>query len=226
MASHEVRWFFDGTVNQHQPLKSWFETTTPIQKIGDVGPPVWEPRRDDQPDVYLLVPGSDDMGIKWREGEFQIKGRLCSLGTQVFCGRHYGKVERWMKWSYKKMPESYQQLFEEKAKGLVIASVCKTRALRKVRLDTFTGKAEEVHAKKFVDRGLGFELTDIQFAGKQYCSMAFEAFPNDSAMDVAFTRAVEAFLDTLTEVHLSAAGSVSYPAWLASMVGGLSAASG
>jgi hypothetical protein len=196
-----------------------FETIAPIQKSPGVGPPVWKGRLDDQPDVYLLVPGSDDMGIKWREGELQIKGRVSSLGTQVFCGRHQGEVERWIKWSYANTPASYQRLFVAgKETGLVTVSVRKTRALRKVRLDTLTGKAQEVDAKTFVDRGLGFELTDLEVAGKAYCSLAFEAFPNDSAIDAAFTEAVDTFVDGLTAFDLTAAHSQSYPAFLGGVI--------
>jgi hypothetical protein len=218
-ASHEVRWFFEGQANQHESLKHWFETAAPIPKNPGVGPPVWKGRLDDKPDVYLLVPGSDDMGIKWREGELQIKGRLSSLGTHVFCGRHQGKIERWIKWSYANTPEAYQRLFiGGKGTGLVTAAVQKTRALRKVRLDTMTGKAQEVDAETFVDRGLGCELTDLEVAGKAYCSLAFEAFPDDSAMDAAFTQAVEFFLGGLTSLDLAAAYSQSYPAWLGGII--------
>jgi hypothetical protein len=86
--------------------------------------------------------------------------------------------------------------------------------LRKVRLDTLNGKAEEVDAKIFIDRGLEFELTELEVAGKAYCSLAFEAFPNDAAMDAAFTAVVEAFVDGLTAFDLTAAYSQSYPAFL------------
>ena len=159
------------------------------------------------------------MGIKWREGALQIKGRVSSLGTHAFCGRHQGEIERWRKWSYANIPAAYQRLFMAgKETGLVTASVQKTRALRKVRLDTMTGKAQGVDAKTVVDRGLGFELTDLEVAGKAYCSLAFEAFPNDSAMDAAFTQAVEAFLDGLTAFDLAAAHSRSYPAWLGGII--------
>ena len=215
LASHEVRWFFEGKADQHESLKRWFETTAPIQKRSGVGPLVWKGRLEDQPDVYLLVPGSDDMGIKWREGELQIKGRVASLGSQVFCGRHQGNVERWIKWSYANLPASYQRLFvAEQETEFMTVSVRKTRALRKVRLHTLTGQAEEVDAEVFIDRGLGLELTELEIAGKAYCSLAFEAFPNDSAMDAAFTEAVEAFVDGLTAFDLTAASSQSYPAFL------------
>lgn len=219
LASHEVRWFLEGKASQHESLKRWFETTAPIQKSPGVGPPVWKGRLDDQPDVYLLVPGSDDMGIKWREGELQVKGRVSSLGRQVFCGRHQGEVERWVKWSYANTPAAYRRLFVAgKETGLVTAAVRKIRALRKVRLDTLTGKAQEVDPRTFVDRGLGFELTDLEVAEKAYCSLAFEAFPDDSAMDAAFTKAVEAFVDGLTAFDLTAAHSQSYPAFLGGVI--------
>jgi hypothetical protein len=218
LASHEVRWFFEGKVNQHESLKRWFETIAPIPKSSGVGPLVWKGRHDDQPDVYLLVPGSDDMGIKWREDKLQIKGRVASLGSQVFCGRHQGNVERWIKWSYTNLPAAYQRLFVAEETALVTVSVRKTRALRKVRLATLSGKAEEVDAKRFIDRGLGFELTELEIAGKAYCSLAFEAFPNDAAMAAAFTEAVEALVDGLTAFDLTAASSQSYPAFLRGII--------
>jgi len=215
LASQEVRWFFEGPASSHQPLKQWHETVAPLPKRGEVGPPHWKGRLDGQPDTYLLVPGSDDMGIKWREGELQVKGRVSSIGTLVFGGRHQGKVERWMKWSYANTPRSYQEIFAGKSgSGLVTVSVRKTRALRKVRLDTLTGKSEEVDAKTVIDRGLGFELSDLEVAGKAYCSLAFEAFPDDSGLHAAFTQTVDAFTDGLTAMKLTAADSRSYPAWL------------
>lgn len=219
-ASHEVRWFFEGQVHQHPALKQWFETVAGLPKNAGAGPPVWKGRLDDEPDIYLLIPGSDDMGIKWREGELQIKGRVSSCGTQVFGGRHQGNVERWMKWSYPDANRltAYKQLFAAKTEtGLLTVPVQKTRALRKVRLDTRIGAAQEVNAQTFVGRGLGFELTDLEVAGKAYCSLAFEAFPNDSAMDAAFTQTVQIFLDGLKELNLAAAGSQSYPGWLGSI---------
>lgn len=128
-ASHEVRWFFDGAVSDHPELKGWFETFAPFGRKGDFGPPVWMGRMGGEPDVYLLVPGADDMGIKWREGNFQIKGRVASLGVHSYCGRFRGQVERWVRWSYAGMPEAYRRLFlEGEGRGLVTVSVGKTRA--------------------------------------------------------------------------------------------------
>jgi hypothetical protein len=213
LASHEVRWFFEGTADDHRDLKRWFETTDPVMKDRGVGTPTWKGRLDDQPDVYLLIPGSQDMGIKWREGGLQIKGRVASLGTQQLA-RHHGRVERWVKWSYTGVPEGYRRLFAaESDPSLQTRSVRKTRALRRLRLDTMTGVAREVDANTFVDRGLGCELTDLEVSGRAFCSLAFEAFPDDSAMHEAFAGTVSMFLEGLT-MELDAARSMSYPAWL------------
>jgi len=214
-ATREVRWFFEATAKQHKFLKHWFEEVAPVSKQPDVGPPVWKGRLGDQPDVYLLLPGSEDMGIKWREDQLQIKGRVCTASSRVFCGRHRGNVERWIKWSFADMPSAYKQLFLTGGEsGLLTASVEKTRALRKVRLDTITGEPQEIDSNSLMERGMGFELTHLQVAGQVWCSLAFEAFPDDSAMDADFTGVVEIFLSGLTEIDLDLEHSLSYPAWL------------
>jgi hypothetical protein len=214
-ASHEVRWFFDGAVAEHPALQTWFETFSPIDRKGDFGPPVWMGRFDDKPDVYLLLPGADDMGVKWREGNLQIKGRVASLGVHSYCGRFQGLVERWVRWSYGNLPDPYRRLFVDgNEKGLITVSVRKTRALRKIKIDTYNGIALEVDPKEFIDRGINFELTDLEVAGSPYCTLAFEAYPDDAAMHAAFTNTVETFLDGLKGVELGSENSMSYPAWL------------
>jgi hypothetical protein len=219
LATREVRWFFEGAVDRHGSLKRWFEEFAPFERDPGVGPPVWRSRLGDQPDIYILVPSGDDMGIKWREGELQIKGRVSCSGTQIFCGRHQGKIERWVKWSYAGIPAAYRQLFTAgEETGLLTAAVRKTRALRKLRLDTFTGEAQEIDPGIFIDRGLHFDLTNLGVAGKTYCSLAVEAYPDDSAMDAAFTGAIEAFLNGLAEPALSATQSQSYPSFLRDLI--------
>jgi hypothetical protein len=219
--SREVRWFFDGKPDRHGSLKHWFETVAPIPNSHDSAPPLWQGRLDDQPDIYLIIPGSGDMGIKWREGLFQIKGRVASPGIQVFCGRHQGEVERWVKWSYPDMPTAYKNLFQNgHEQDLLTVAVKKVRALRMLSIDAVTGEPEEVGSTTRIDRGLGIELTHIQVGDKDYCSLAVEAFPDDAAMASAFTGVVEAFLGPLTEVNLDASRSKSYPAWLNSITSG------
>lgn len=218
LASQEVRWFFEGDVNRHQSLKHWFETAKPIPQSLDVGPPEWKERLNNEPDVYLLIPGSDDMGIKWREGKLQIKGRVSALGTQVFSDRHQGNVEHWVKWSYGNLPNSYQRGSLKEQTDLITVSVQKVRALRKIRLDPLTWNAQEVDVRTPIDQGLELELTDLAVTGKRYCSLAFEGSLGGSASSILFHKTVETFLADLKNWNLTAAHSWSYPAWLENVV--------
>ena len=186
LASIEVRWFLNG-VDACGQLKRWFEAAGHDHERGPACPPSWAERTD----VYLVVPGADDMGIKWREGQLQVKGRVASLGTQVFSGRHSGHVERWAKWSYAGLPEPYAALFEaNRGSGVVTVPVRKRRALRRIGFDASTGEGSEAPADAHLDRELGFEFTELEVGGRTYCSIAFEAYPDDAALRAAFAGVV------------------------------------
>lgn len=213
LASHEVRWFLNGESKAHSKLREWFEQSAPFARDPGVAPPAWKGRQDDEPDVYLIVPGADNVGIKWREGELQIKGRAVDMGAKHFGQRHAGHVEQWIKWSFAELPDSYREMFAGNKGGVIRIPVRKTRALRKIRLDTMTGKAQEVDAKTMIDRGISVELTDLIIDGIAYCSLACEAFPDDSGMHDAFSRSVGVFLDSAPR-DFGIQTSFSYPEWL------------
>jgi hypothetical protein len=216
LPSLETRWFFPGTSRDYPALRTWFETITPVPRRADVAAPVWKGRMDNRPDIYLLIPGSHDMGIKWREGQLQIKGRVADVGIHQFGERHNGRVDKWLKWSYKGMPPAWEQLFDLNGSAeFHRIAVYKSRALRKIHLDTMTGAATEVPDSAFVDRGAGIELTDVTLNGQPYCSLAFEAFPDDSGLESAFNTLANTFLATLTAITLTAAQSAAWPAFLA-----------
>ena len=201
----EVRWFFEGKVDEHQALKKWFEHSA-------IEVHEFEPRDD----IYLLIPRSYDLGIKWREGQLQFKGLVLSEGEQAFNRLHHGKFEHWIKWSYEELPKAYMHFFTQKQQsGIITISVKKTRALRKIQV---TEKPNEVHPTLNVDRAIEIELTDLKVADKQFCTLGFEAYPDDPSMNTAFRPTVESFLNDLKEIQLSVAQSQSYPAWLNSLL--------
>ena len=218
LMSHQVRWFFPGELTRFPELQTWIETAKPFKDEGPVPPPKAEGRLDDKPDVYLLVPGGDDMGVKWREGQLQIKGRMARRGLQRF-GRHfYGAVEVWAKWSYQTddVKRTFHDWFDGDARNAwTNIAVSKTRTLRKVRLDS-RGKYVEVSKDAYPDRSLGIEVTDLETGGQQYCSLGFEAFPDDSGMPDAFTEVVSAWLHNLasTRAVLAEHQSMGHPEFL------------
>jgi hypothetical protein len=211
ISSHEVRWFLEGGINQHPSLRHWVEEgATDPQWIGRLG---------GKPDAYLLVPGASDMGIKWREGQLQIKGLECALGTQKFTGLFEGRVERWLKWGYtgESVEDAFSKWFKLPKDVPRIVEVHKTRCLRRVRLNPFVATAIEVDSKTVIDRGGALEVTDLRVGVQAFTSVAFEAFPNDSGMHGDFSVFVNAYLEKLSGVELKESNSMSYPAWLQSL---------
>jgi len=208
ISSHEVRWFLEGSVEQHPALRGWVEE--------GASDPKWIGRLGRKPDAYLVVPGATDMGIKWREGQLQIKGLECSMGTQKFSGGHEGRVERWMKWGYagKSIGDAFTPWFTNVKAEPRIVEVHKTRCLRRVRMNPFTPTLIEVDSNTLIDRGGALEVTDLRVGAHAYTSVAFEAFPNDSGMHSDFRGFLNTFLGKLSGVELLESNSMSYPAWL------------
>jgi hypothetical protein len=210
--SIETRWFFEGAPGRYPGLRRWFETSTPFPRAAGVAAPEWRERAGGEPDVYLLVPGGTDMGIKWREGTLQIKGRVEDLGARRFDTRHQGRVQRWIKWTYPEVPAACRALFADSARhGLATASVYKMRALRLISLDG--AEPREVATGNVLDRGVGFEMTELELDGERYCSVAFEAFPDDVLTAAGFDELVAGFLRGLTDA-LDLDASMAYPDWL------------
>lgn len=209
-ASREVRWFFEGPLSDHSALEEWFRKCEPFGKLPGVNAPAWQPRLDDAPDVYLLLPGHEDMGIKWREGLLQVKGLVASLGEQVFCGRHSGIVERWIKWSYGDLPAACADLFG--SPGIETAAIHKIRLVRLVDLEL--QEPVEVDSGTNLAVGMAVELTRIVARNHEHCSLGFETFPDQRVTDAVFHGTVEAFLASLDAVRLDVNRSLSYSAWL------------
>jgi hypothetical protein len=225
LPSLEVRWFLPGSVEDNKPMEDWIRDSHPLAQGPALksGKPVgleWEGRMGGMPDVYLLDPTFNDMSIKWRDDQLQIKGKVASLGTSSFCKQYRGIVQRWIKWSYKRdsITQSFKELFDEaKATAIPRAYVGKRRLLRKVRVDS-VGHYVEVAATEPVDRGLYLELTEISIKSAMYSSIAFEGFMDDTQMYEDFPRLVELFLDSLKKytpsANLDVTNSLSYPEWL------------
>lgn len=219
MLSHEVRWFFPGPLARFPELRDWMENSAPFPKEGNVPPPRSVEREGGEPDVYVVVPGARDLGIKWREGQLQVKGRLSEHGIQRFAGRFYGSVEVWAKWSYSgdDLKRSLGSWFSRASDDpWETVEVTKRRILRKTRLDA-RGRFVEVSPEAYADRGMATELTDLEVSRQRFCSLAFEAFPDDSGMATSFTAAVDAWLASLvgTGAVLAEHQSMGYAEFLA-----------
>ena len=173
--------------------------------------PAFSPRLDDEPDVYLLIPGQDSMGIKWREGLLQFKGRHGAAAEQQFGDHHVGRVDHWTKWSYGDLPAVYKNWLTGGGTP-PRAAVHKVRAVRLIELAESGDR--EVPPNQRVGHGLACELTELTLEGEAWCSLGFEAFPDDALVNKCFHPTVARVLATLAEPVLTIEQSLSYPAWL------------
>jgi hypothetical protein len=212
----EVRWFLPcAPEGSGSPLESWFRTR-PRHGGGEPPPLAWEPAPPSwRQDRYLMIPGHDDMGIKWRERRLEIKGREASLGRRAFAPGIEGLCERWIKWSFGGDPIAHRllELFRG-AEGVVLVE--KRRLQRCIRVEP-AGGVVEVGRDALRQRGVNAELTRIRLPGARigsHWSLAFEAFPADQQMAEPFAQVVAGFLEGCPALPLSAGRSMSYPRWL------------
>jgi hypothetical protein len=216
----EVRWFLSGPPAAiGSALEAWFRGRPPDGGGDRPMPMTWQPAPPAwRQDRYLLVPGEDDIGIKWREGRLEIKGREAALGRRAFAPGIEGACERWVKWSYAggAVEHRFRRLFCNGAPpGVVILE--KRRLQRHLRLEPSGGV--EVGPDDPRERGMDIELAQIRVAGSPephsglHWSLAFEGFPSDHALE-EFVQIVARFLEGCPALPLSAERSMSYPHWL------------
>jgi hypothetical protein len=213
----EVRWFLPGPPSESgSAVGFWFRSRPRYGGSAEPAPIAWEPAPPAwRQDRYLVVPGQDDMGIKWRAGRLEIKGREAALGHHVFAAAIEGRCERWVKWSYAgaAIEQRFCGLFRAGAAHGVI-TVEKRRLQRHLRVDA-CGAAIEVGPNDPRERGVNVELAQIRIAGTSglHWSLAFEAFPSDS-ISRSFMQVVAGFLAGCPALPLVAERSMSYPRWL------------
>ena len=227
-SSVEVRWFFDGGLDPDSEVVAWFRNRDTLPAYGTPHPLEWPARARE--DTYLVLPGQNAMGIKWRAAAgpdhrgamLEFKGATALLGTAHRLGPDAtGRVERWMKWSIPAdtVPAEVAGLLDPGALPINV-SVAKSRLVRTIRLSAL-GHAAEVplpEAGAELDRGLAFELTRIQVAGDPYWSLGVEAFPDEPTVTDAFDGVVAQLLSGYPGPALTASNSWSYPGWLQRLV--------
>ena len=198
----EVRWFFEGFPDKG--FTDWFNHGNPI---------LWD-IIEDRTDIYLVVPGSNDMGIKFRGDEkfFEIKGRRSIIGIQEFTPTVFGVMERWIKWSYD-VSQSVEWIdgILRFATGQV--RVTKQRFQRKFSFNK-DNEFCEIGLQEQADRGAYAEVTQLIARNNNYWTLGFEALPDYSISSESFIKVVSMTLKD-SPLPMDLKQSLSYPAWLA-----------
>jgi hypothetical protein len=217
--SVEVRWFLGGAVDES--VATWVNGGTP--------PPWTGQAPAGREDVYVVLPGSDDMGVKLRGPEvtprgpqparFEVKGRVARRGlldADFGKVRVRGHVEEWLKWSYE--GDAIRPFVEGLLAHPARVAVAKARVQRKYDLAPGRVPFPRVGLEADLPRGAYLELAVVRAGETVGWSLGVEAFGplDDGQLEEAFYRFVgEAFRDCPRSFRLE--DSSSYPGWLTTL---------
>jgi hypothetical protein len=198
--SAEIRWFYPGSLPKL--MLRWFAADRMLSPAT-------------RTDRYLVFPGCESVGVKVREGRFEIKALKGASETVRFSTGISARTDCWVKWSYGK--ESVKPWIEAllgEHDGWI--DVTKARYLRKYSLDG--GEILEVDAEELLDRGCNVELTRVSTRDRAWWSLAFEAFGSPDLIRGDLQKVVgHFFTDHPPAKRFEAMNSCSYPVWLASL---------
>jgi hypothetical protein len=193
----EVRWFHGGRAPAH--VEAWFR---------DCGrEPTVQPVRVDH---YLRLTGGDSMGIKVREGRLEVKQRYVSSRTVHFQPRISGVVEHWRKWG---IPLAVGPHHVSGRPGASWIEVEKERALCRYRL-LEDRRIVATSTDWNPAQGCDLELTAVRVRGREWWTLALEAFGQSDTVLENLLRVTEVVFGAGEPPTLEAADSYGYPRWL------------
>lgn len=199
----EMRWFVTGALPD--AIAAWFHGGMAAL------------RSETRTDHYLVFPGSAAVGVKVREGRFEIKARcgepqLFQLATQV-----QGHSDCWLKWSTDVPPtEAWIAALLAEPQGWF--AVSKTRWTRRFVQEGAT--IREVKAEQEGQLVCSVELAQIDVGSSAWWSIGLEAqAAPDTAQELLRRVGVVFFAHQPPGTPLDAAASFAYPSWLSRVSG-------
>lgn len=150
--SAEMRWFG----RDAEELRGIFDAIPGVSSGGET-----------RTDTYLLT-GSADIGIKYRQGQVEVKWLHGDRQTHFIDGTYVGILEEWTKIS---VGQEVPGAFEE---GETL-DVHKTRWLKKFAREG-VWSVRPVPADQMVEAGCNVEFTDVRIQDDVYATFNFEAF--------------------------------------------------
>lgn len=204
LRSAETRWFISGSLPAE--VLSWFKSAQPLDSEGV------------QVHEYLLFPDCQSVGVKLREGRFEIKAILSAsqplnlgLGIQ-------GRREEWVKWSF--ASEGLQTIDPALHQSGRWLKVYKERFLRRFSADRDSWVEVTARPGPLSGIGCNTELTRIEVEANPrfWFSLGFEAFGPPAVVAKILLKGIHLFFQEhgrVPGISLAERDSLSYPAWLA-----------
>jgi hypothetical protein len=193
----EVRWFHEGRAPAH--VEAWFR--------GGGREPTVQPVRVDH---YLRLVDGEHLGIKLREGRLEVKQRERSLPVTRFDSRVAGVMELWRKWSIPLAGGLHRVSGDPGASWIEVE---KERALCRYWLAGDRGIVATT-TDWFPDQGCDLELTAVRVRGREWWTLALEAYGQAGSIQENLLRVAEAVFGAGDPPSLNAQDSYGYPRWL------------
>jgi len=194
----ELRWFFHGS--PPPPVAAWFDAAAAQ------APQI-------RSDTYLVLPGTDALGVKIRGGtadlEFKLRSRPpepLPVARPVAVGAD-GSLEQWQRWSFSRPAVS--RLLPRL--GLQKAGWRTVRKERRLVTLPYGGGA---------DAGCRVELTALEVDGARWSTLGFESYGPEGDLVPALVSGAEHFFGAVAPDlgdGLGADRSCGYPGWLATL---------
>lgn len=165
----------------------------------------------DREDWYLVLPDTDDVGVKWRQGNLEVKKRLNDRGQQRFGDRLEGHLETWGKWSF----ESPAAVDLSHPVGVWLA-VTKSRQ-QQTYIVTAGNQVQAIadpDKRATITEGCNLELTKLSVLNQPWFSVCFEAFGRAEAIESTLEQVIYHLLNHENFPALALKDAFSYPAWL------------
>jgi hypothetical protein len=182
----ELRWFrrepFRG------PVQLWFDEAA--------GPP------ETRSDRYLVLPGTDALGVKVRGGStsFELKLRPRPGEQMGLPSGGSGQREEWQKWSFGRAG---------------ITRLLPRLGLPKARWVTVVKQRRMTAIAYRADAGCNVELTALEALSQSWATLGFEAFGPPADLLPALERAVATVFASVGDLDPDL--SCGYPGWLATL---------
>lgn len=200
----EVRWFFDGRVPSR--VYDWFVAATRATDLPET-----------RIDRYLLLPGTNSIGLKLRQQRFEIKLRSHQYGSVKFNENVIGRVERWRKWSFG-IGQNGDAVQEILNKDLGWLDVHKNRHLQRYVVERKTKVRPALLGEEILS-GCEVELTGLEAGGRRWWTFAFESFGEEFILLHNLVHSSEGILTNGPNILLKEDYSYGYPQWIQAVLG-------
>jgi hypothetical protein len=197
----EVRWFFKGVVPAE--VGEWFRSHGVEAEE--------QPARVDH---YLRIVEGDFLGIKLREGRFEVKQRYGQQTIVRFGSQTEGCVEQWRKWSFELAQTSDIDavLNGDSSKWISIK--------KKRKIHTFCGidlqPVRNLSSCGSPERGCTWEIANVKVVGSEdaWWSMGLEAFGKENELWNTLVTVADRILSLASAPAFKIEHSYGYPSWL------------